>query len=93
MKASEQYFPVVLFITLHTVVITFDRIGQNLYAVEQKKQEEREQIKTEKRQHNIPLFVPFQLVPVFLIDLPPVRPVVFSPVHFLPMLAAQNLTH
>ena len=30
MKASEQYFPVVLFIMLHTVVLTFESVDEIL---------------------------------------------------------------
>ena len=30
MKANEQYFPVVLFIMLHKVVLTFQSVGQIL---------------------------------------------------------------
>ena len=30
MKATEQYFPVVLFIMLHKVVLTFQSVGKNL---------------------------------------------------------------
>ena len=30
MKASEQYFPVVLFITLYEVVLTFESVGEIL---------------------------------------------------------------
>ena len=28
MKATEQYFPVVLFIMLHKVVLTFESVGE-----------------------------------------------------------------
>ena len=28
MKATEQYFPVVLFITLHKVLLTFESVGK-----------------------------------------------------------------
>ena len=28
MKATEQYFPVVLFITLYKVVLTFESVGR-----------------------------------------------------------------
>ena len=28
MKATEQYFPVVLFIILHKVVLTFESVGE-----------------------------------------------------------------
>jgi len=30
MKATEQYFPVVLFIMLHKVVLTFESVGEIL---------------------------------------------------------------
>ena len=30
MKATEQYFPVVLFIKLYTVVLTFESVGEIL---------------------------------------------------------------
>ena len=30
MKATEQYFPVVLFIMLYKVVLTFESVGENL---------------------------------------------------------------
>ena len=30
MKATEQYFPVVLFIILYTVVLTFESVGKIL---------------------------------------------------------------
>ena len=30
MKATEQYFPVVLFITLYKVVLTFESVGEIL---------------------------------------------------------------
>ena len=30
MKATEQYFPVVLFIILHKMVLTFDSVGEIL---------------------------------------------------------------
>ena len=31
MKATEQYFPVVLFIMLYEVVITFESVGETLW--------------------------------------------------------------
>ena len=31
MKATEQYFPVVLFITLHKVVLTFESVDEILW--------------------------------------------------------------
>ena len=31
MKATEQYFPVVLFIMLYKVVLTFETVGENLW--------------------------------------------------------------
>ena len=31
MKATEQYFPVVLFITLYKVVLTFDSVDEILW--------------------------------------------------------------
>ena len=34
MKANEQYFPVVLFIVLHRLVVTFVFVGENLKSVE-----------------------------------------------------------
>ena len=33
MKATEQYFPVVLFIMLYVVVLTFNSVDENCYAV------------------------------------------------------------
>ena len=33
MKATEQYFPVLLLITLHKVALTFESVEETLYAV------------------------------------------------------------
>ena len=34
MKATEQYFPVVLFIMLYKVVLTFESVSKSLYQME-----------------------------------------------------------